>query len=129
MSRQDIESREQEWLSAFNGGDAAGVAGLYTEDGRLLPPNSDVVEGRSAIEAFVKNFLDMGASLSFSLLTVHESPDLCAVVGRYELEFQPEGAEPGRDSGKFIEVWTRQGDGSWLMADDIYNSSLPAPGA
>jgi uncharacterized protein (TIGR02246 family) len=128
MSRQEVEAREKEWVKAFNGGDASGVAGLYTEDGRVLPPNSDVVQGRSAIEGFVAEFLAMGASISFDLLGAHESPDLCAVVGRYELEFRPEGAPPQKDSGKFIEVWRRQPDGSWLMAEDIFNSSLPAPG-
>jgi ketosteroid isomerase-like protein len=39
------------------------------------------------------------------------------------------GGEPQKDSGKFIEVWRRQGDGSWKIADDIFNSSLPAPTA
>jgi ketosteroid isomerase-like protein len=37
--------------------------------------------------------------------------------------------EPQRDRGKYIEVWRRQTDGSWLIADDIFNSSEPAPAA
>jgi uncharacterized protein (TIGR02246 family) len=36
MSRREIEAREQEWLAAFNAGDAAGVASLYADDGRLM---------------------------------------------------------------------------------------------
>jgi uncharacterized protein (TIGR02246 family) len=127
MSRQDIEAQEARWLQAFNGGDAAGVARLYIENGRVLPPNNDIVQGRSAIEAFVKEFLQMDPSMSFGLLTVHESADLCAAVGRYEMELHPQGADAQTDSGKFVEVWTRQPDGSWLIADDIFNSNLPAP--
>ena len=69
----------------------------------------------------------MGARGAFSLITVHESPDLCVAVGRYEMEVRPDGGEPARDLGKYVEVWARQGDGSWLMVDDIFNSSLPAP--
>jgi ketosteroid isomerase-like protein len=49
------------------------------------------------------------------------------VVGLYELELSPEEAGPQSDNGKFVEVWRRQADGSWLMAEDIFNSSLPAP--
>ena len=127
MSRKDIEAGEQKWLKAFNGGDAAGVAQRYTQNARLMPPNSEILEGRDAIEAFSKEFVATGAQLSFSLLTVHESPDVCAAVGTYEMTIPVPGGEPQQDLGKYIEVWTRQSDGSWLIADDIFNSSLPAP--
>ena len=123
MSRQDVEAGEQKWLKAFNGGDASGVAACYQQDARLMPPNSEIVEGRAGIEAFTKEFVQTGAQLSFKLLTVHESPDACTAVGQYEMEI------PGMpsDRGKFMEVWRRQSDGSWQIADDIFNSSLPAP--
>src|SRR3954468_7280991 len=123
MSKDVIEEREQEWLKAFNGADASAVAKMYTSDGRIMPPNSGIVAGQAAIEGFVKEFAATGAQLSFKLLTVHESADVCAAVGEYDMQI------PGApdDSGKFIEVWRRQGDGSWLIADDMFNSSLPAP--
>jgi uncharacterized protein (TIGR02246 family) len=72
MSRQDVEAHEGRWLQAFNGGDASGVARLYVENGRVLPPNADIARGRPAIEAFVKEFLQMNPTMSFNLLTVHE---------------------------------------------------------
>ena len=129
MSRNDVEAGEQRWLKAFNGGDASGVAQLYNVDARLMPPNAEILEGRDAIEAFVKEFVQTRAQLSFDLVTVHESADMCAVVGRYEMEIPVPGADAQKDSGKFIEVWTRQSDGSWAIAEDIFNSSLPAPTA
>ena len=122
MGRADVEAGEKGWLEAFNSGDAAGVAAKYTDGARLMAPNADTVEGRAGIEAFTKEFVATGAKLDFELLTVHESADMCASVGRYSMTF-PEGAPP--DRGKFIEVWQRQGDGSWLIADDIFNSDLP----
>jgi len=126
MSKKDIAASEQRWLEAFNGGDASGVSQMYATDGRLLPPNADIVDGRSKIEAFVKDFIQTGAKLKFELLTVHESSDMCAAVGRYQMDFPPDsGAQ--QDRGKFIEVWTRQPEGSWLIVDDIFNSDLPTP--
>jgi uncharacterized protein (TIGR02246 family) len=122
MSRADVDAGEKRWLEAFNGGDAAGVAARYTEGARLMAPNADTVEGKAAIEGFVKEFVATGAKLTFELVDVHESADMCASVGRYSMTF-PGDAPP--DRGKFIEVWTRQSDGSWLIADDIFNSDLP----
>ena len=125
VGKKDIEKRERDWLKAFNGGDASEVAKLYEENARLLPPNSDIVQGRGAIEGYIKEFLTTEAQLSFKLLTVHESPDLCAAVGEYEMKI-PGGPD---DKGKYIEVWRRQGDGTWQVAEDIFNSNTPLPTA
>jgi len=126
MSRKDIEAGEKSWLKAFNAGDASGVAQLYTDKGRLMPPNADIIQGRDGIEAMLKEFIAMGASMTFQLLNVHESADMCASVGRYEMDLNPPGGEAMHDSGKFIEVWVREADGKWRIADDIFNSNLPA---
>lgn len=127
MSKSDIEVGEKKWLAAFNGADASGVANMYEQDARMMAPNADIIEGRPAIEGFVKEFVQTGAQLSFNLLTLHEAPELCVAVGRYQMDF-PSGAAP-QDLGKYIEVWKRQSDGSWLIADDIFNSNLAAPSA
>ena len=36
------------------------MGALYTENGQLLPPNSDIVTGHSAISAFWQGVMDMG---------------------------------------------------------------------
>jgi uncharacterized protein (TIGR02246 family) len=127
MTRQDIEAREQEFVEAFNAGNASGVARLFTEDGRVLPPNADAVQGRANIEAFFKED-QVRASLSLHLLTVHECTGLCVAVGLSEVERHPDGASRNKYSGKFVEVWTRQSNGSWLLAEDIFNANPRTPG-
>ena len=125
MSAREIKAREQEWQKAFNSGDASGVAQLYAPDARVLAPNSPIVQGRADIEAFVKGFVQTGAQLAFDIITVHETEKLCVAVGRYQMDI-PAGDEVQKDEGKFIEVWAKQPDGSWLIVDDTFNSSLPA---
>jgi len=129
MSRKDIEAGERAWLAAMNGGDAAAVAQVYTENARLMPPNAETVQGRAGLEAFCKEFIALNAKLSFNLMTVHESANMCAAIGTYEMDLQPPGADKMHDTGKFIEVWVRESDGQWRIADDIFNSSMPAPTA
>ena len=129
MSRADVEAGERRWLERMNGGDAAGVAALYSSTARLMPPNLDILAGRDAIEAFCKEFTAMAAKLSFELLTVHEAGEMSVAVGTYTLDFEPPGAGPQHDRGKFIEVWRREHDGEWRIVDDIFNSSEPAPTA
>jgi ketosteroid isomerase-like protein len=36
----------------FARGDAAALAGMYTEDASLLPPGAEMIRGRAAIQAF-----------------------------------------------------------------------------
>jgi uncharacterized protein (TIGR02246 family) len=127
MSAADVKAGEARWLKSFNAGDASGVAQLYAANARLLPPGADVIEGRAGIEGYVKEFVATGAQLTFELLTVHESAELCAAVGVYDMDIPVEGGENQTDRGKFVEVWAKQSDGSWLIVDDIFNSSNPAP--
>jgi ketosteroid isomerase-like protein len=47
-----IEKLNDAWMAAFNKGDAAAVAAMYTEDAYVLPPGAEMVKGHAAIEAF-----------------------------------------------------------------------------
>ena len=38
------------------------------------------------------------------------------------------GGSPISDAGKYITIYHRQADGTWVMARDIWNSSNPLPG-
>ena len=44
------------WVAAFNSGDAAGLALMYSPDAKILPPDQPIVSGYGAIEEFWKTF-------------------------------------------------------------------------
>ncbi len=52
--------------------------------------------------------------------------DLAFVRGNYSETYTVEGApEPIHHAGKYVKIWRRQPDGSWLIAVEIWNSDLP----
>ena len=51
QSKAAIQKLEDQWGAAFNKGDAAAVAAMYTEDAHVLPAGDAMVKGRAAIEA------------------------------------------------------------------------------
>ena len=123
--RDAIAAAVEKFVTAFNKGDAAGVAALYTEEGQLLPPNAGFMTGREAIQAFWQGALDMGiASAKLKTLEVEGHGDTAVEVGKYKLYAQ-DGQE--LDAGKFIVIWKYE-DGQWRLHRDIFNSSKPAQG-
>lgn len=120
-----IEEANAKFAEAFNQGDAAGVAALYTDDGRIYPPNSAAVQGRASIEAFLNTgFTEAGLKgLSLTTNEVHGLGDMVYEVGEFTLEIA--GME---DSGKYIVIWKQDENGAWKLHEDIWNSSMPLPG-
>ncbi len=117
-----IVAADETFVSTFNRGDAAGVAALYTENGQFLPPNSDVVTGKQAIQATFQGLMDMGIkTVKLETLEVEGYGDTASEVGRYTLE-----GEDGQvlDQGKFIVIW-KQEAGQWKLHRDMINTSMP----
>ncbi len=127
--RKSIEAQNAEFTAAFNRGDAAAVAALYTENAVAQPPNSEAVQGREAIQNFMQSSMAMGLEdLTLTTVSVEGSGNTAYEVGIYTLKMQPEGQAAEMDSGKYLVVWKRDASGVWKLHADIWNSSLPASG-
>jgi uncharacterized protein (TIGR02246 family) len=120
-----IGAANEKFMAAARQGDPAALAALYTENGQLLPPNADVMDGRAAIQAFWQAALGMGIEdAKLESVEVADHGDTAIEVGRFTLY----GAEKQMlDQGKYIVVW-KQEAGEWKLHRDIFNSSMPAPG-
>ncbi|NVK42573.1 MAG: SgcJ/EcaC family oxidoreductase [Oceanospirillaceae bacterium] len=118
-----IVSADETFMATFNRGDAAGLAALYTENGQFLPPNSDFVKGRQAIQATFQAIMDSGVkAIRLEALEVEGYGDTASEVGTYALE-----NESGEvmDRGKFLVIW-KQESGQWKLHRDMINSSMQA---
>ena len=121
---EGLKAMRDVWQSAFDARDPAAVAAIYAEDGALMPPNSDTVIGRAAIEAFWADFQASGISGEIKDTEVYAHGDVGYKIGTYTVT-DPGGATI--DEGKYVEIW-RHVDGKWQMYRDIWNSELPLPG-
>ncbi|MFH1524635.1 MAG: DUF4440 domain-containing protein [Chloroflexota bacterium] len=110
---------------------AAYVRAYYTEDAIVLPPNGPAVQGWTLMEPWFASFPPM-SDFRPQIIEVEGRGDLAYVRGTYSMMLTPPGVtEPINDTGKYIEIWRKQADGSWRVIRDIFNSdlSLPAPEA
>jgi ketosteroid isomerase-like protein len=70
------------------------------------------------------------AEFSLDITEVELTGEDCAFErGTYTIALTPKaGGTPIRDTGKYLTIYRRQTDHSWLMARDMWNSNNPLPG-
>ena len=120
--RDAITAANEDFMAAFNRGDAAGIAALYTVNGQVLPPNGDFVTGKEAVQAVWQAIMDMGIKeAKLETVEVEDHGDTAIEVSKYTLK-----GDEGQvlDTGKYIVIWKQQ-NGDWKLHRDIFNSSMP----
>jgi uncharacterized protein (TIGR02246 family) len=120
QNKATIEKFNDVWTAAFNKGDAAAVAALYTEDAYVLPPGSAMVKGRAAIEAFWRQAAQQMSDAK--LTTVDVLPlgrSAAREIGTVTLKTKSQ--PPQEVVGKYVVVWRKIGR-DWKLATDIWNT-------
>jgi len=127
MTVAEVDAVAQAFHDGVATRDPAGLARLYAENARFLPPGMDPCEGPDEIAAAMQQLLDMGASsLDVEPLEVREAGGMTIEYGRYALGIEPPDADPVTDVGKYVVVHETQPDGSTKILLDIFNSNAPA---
>lgn len=117
-----IDVSNKTFSEALAAGNAAGVAALHTEDAMLLPPNSEAVSGRPAIEKLFAAFVAAGLKgVTLTSQEVEAHGETATELGAYSIK-DATGKEV--DRGKYIVLWKRV-KGEWKLHRDIWNSNLP----
>ena len=120
QNKATIEKLNDVWTAAFNKGDAAAVAALYTEDAYVLPPGSAMVKGRPAIEAFWRQAAQQMTDAK--LTTVDVLPlgrSAAREIGTVTLKTKSQ--PPQEIVGKYVVLWRKVGR-DWALATDIWNT-------
>jgi len=121
QDRATIEKLNDVWSAAFNKGEAAAVAVLYTEDAYVLPPGAEMVKGRAAIEAFWRQAAQQMTDAKLTTVDVLPlGPEAAREVGTVTLKTKTQ--PPQEVVGKYVVVWRKVG-GDWKLATDIGNTN------
>ena len=120
--RAQIEKVGKAWEKAYNAGDAAAVAALYTKDAKVMAPGAEAASGTKAIQDLFT--ADMAGGVKNTLTT----EDVVG-VGDHALETGKWVATSADgkhlDHGPYMTLYKKEG-GKWKLYRDTWNSSMPA---
>jgi uncharacterized protein (TIGR02246 family) len=119
QSKAMIQKLDDAWGAAFNKGDAAEVAAMYTQDAYVLPPGADMVTGRRAIEALWRNEMKQIGDVKCKPIAVKRL-GLRAAREIGTCTFKTKPAEEG--TIKYAVVWEKEGR-QWKLLQDIWNTN------
>jgi uncharacterized protein (TIGR02246 family) len=120
QARASIDQGNANFVRAWMTGDADLFASCFAEDGALLHPGRPALVGRDRIRnsmkaVFSKYRMTVGA---ITTVDVYLLGDTAYETGKWKFAIGPVGQPAEPDSGRYIEVWKRVGDG-WKMWRDI----------
>jgi len=122
--RAAIQASVAAYVEAFNQGDAAALAALWSENGKWITPDGESVEGRAAIEAALAAYFAAGKSPQLDVL----QPEIRFLADSVAVE---EGHAIVRRLGELPSETTYTAlhvkeHGQWRM-ESVRETSLPAP--
>jgi uncharacterized protein (TIGR02246 family) len=118
--RAHIDEALVKFAAAFNAGDAATIANLYTEDAALFPPGGDRIDGRAGIQTFWQGAIDSGMKITdLRAVEVEARGDTAGEVGVFTATVPGDTGLTTVD-GQYIVIWKRTGH-TWRLHRDIYN--------
>ena len=88
----------------------------------MLPPGSDIVSGREAIEKEWEGTIKSGMKfVGLKTLAVEEyCHDAAREIGHFTVEVPNPQKEMTKVEGKYVVVW-KHVDGKWMLDSDIWN--------
>jgi uncharacterized protein (TIGR02246 family) len=114
-----------QWNDYLKTQNDSAIGALYAPDAVLLPASMPRVTGAAEIRQFWATIWPLKASLTVEPVSIHVSGDWAAEEGNWTWSAPtPQGQQ--NDHGKYLVTW-RKVDGTWKVAQDIWNSDQPPP--
>jgi len=127
-----INKIREDFITAFNAGDAAKIGDLYADDAVQMPGDgSPTLKGRAAIIERNKGFFEaFNVKMTITPSRNAVSGDLAYDEGTYAIELTPKkaGSKPMSEEGRYVIVLRREA-GGWKVIEDIDNTIMPPAAA
>jgi uncharacterized protein (TIGR02246 family) len=123
-----IKTLRDGYATAFNAGNAAGVAAYFAADGNDMENGQPTLAGPAAIEAGLKEMMGQMSATNIEIMPAKTEVvgDLAYDRGTYRTSVTPKGAPaPMVEVGRYLVVLRRQADSTWKIAEVMGN--LPTP--
>jgi ketosteroid isomerase-like protein len=128
---QALKDTNAAWLKVWVAKDLEKAVSYYADDASLLLPNAPAINGKDAIRAAWKPFVD-DPNYAFtgqgSRFEVAKSGELGYTQGTYTITLtDPTTKKPFTDKGKYLIAYKKQADGTWKGVAEMDSSDLPLP--
>ena len=119
--RSEIEAVNQKFGAAYDKGDAAAIAHLYTPQAAVFSPGSDMITGRDGIRKFWADAIQSGLKFTaLQTVSVEQYGNAAREIGRFTAEAPDAQKQTTKLVGKYVVIWKRL-NGSWMLDSDIWN--------
>ena len=124
-----INALRDNFVAAFNTGDAAKIVDGYSADAVGLPAHHPAVGGKDSLLAYHREqFSQLSFKVALTPVETIVAGDWGYDRGTYTMTITPKaGGGPMNDTGKYLVLLQKQVDGSWKVTRDIDNSDMPMP--
>ena len=123
-----IAAVNQAYVDATVTANVNALLDMMTSDVVLLPPGGPALEGSEAARGWYRWFHEIFTVVSDTAL-IEETVvmgEWAYIRGSYVMRTQEESSDSiVRSMGKFSTMLRRQDDGTWKIARDMWNTSLP----
>ena len=101
---------------------------FFADDAVQLPGGGHPVYGRESIYEVMSGQPEYTMTWEPEDADVSRSGDFGYTWGTFKIFIEGEDGRQGVGYGKYVNVWKKQGDGSWKVVLDIGNQSPPPEG-
>ena len=130
MGTEGVDNGHEQWLAAMRAGDAEALGRLVTDDVILMPPHQQSVVGRQGVIDWFGGVAKQARTTAITMTRreVTVAGDVAIEEGSFLWEMAPTGGgSPIKDHGRVLATWKQQPDGSWKVAQNMWNSTLSLP--
>jgi len=123
----EITKLRKQYMVAQDAGDVDGCLSFWVEDGVLMPPGEPSVSGKEALRSWYQEaFTNLEMQFTIEYQQIEETGTMAFGRGIYSGSIVlKSGGDLIQDTGKLLEVWKRQPDGSLKVACHMWNSDNP----